>query len=361
MIKGWTIGGAFLLLGLLFALEKVHAFTIISNVGRPANWPGGIVHYDFFDIPVEHQKALHDSFAVWTEVGGVDLTITFDGHSNHPAKPRDGRNTVSWIESGWKNLSFRPPAFALAVTLSSFRGSTGEIIDSLIYFNADNFAWGDATKEAGVVDVHNIGTHEVGHLLGLDHSSASMLETDPDLLEATMYYASSIGETSRRIPAYDDELGIRSLYPDNSSIMPPAKVYSVEEIGSSGNVVTLRVIGENFNERTSFVLTGYISSVSDVVSRYRTIISSTEAEVRLNLTSFSQEHAHLIAFNDVTQLYSFSVHAGGFEAFNTNLLASSSGGGGCQLALRGSASASILTFFLFSLLLAAARKKIRLI
>lgn len=370
MIKGWTICGAVVILGLLFVVEKLHAFTVISNVGRPAAWPNAEVSYYFYDVPAEFQNALHDSFDVWTVINGVDLNITYQGLGTKAAA-RDGKNTISWVTEKWSELSFRPPSNALAVTLSSFSGSSGEVLDSDIYFNAQNFSWGNldpGNPDYDLVDVHNVGTHEVGHLLGLDHSSALSFEPDEDLWEATMYYASSRGETFRRSPAWDDELGIRSLYPQRdvdaindiaasiseeegeeageayrtealSHIKAAARIDSVSELSSSDSIVILRVRGQNFSERTSFVLTAYSARVSDSVARYRTIVSSTEAEVRINLGDFTQANAYLLAFNDTSLIDSYPLNVSSFSAFNA---ANSSSGGGCQISLASSPSHSPL-------------------
>jgi hypothetical protein len=374
VIKGWTISGAVILLGLLFAFEKLHAFTVISNVGRPANWTGGVVRYDLYDVPGKHQQAIHDSFAVWTEVTGVDLFIPLGNLSSRPANNRDGRNTVSWVKTGWNQLKFGPPANALAVTLSSFNGRTGEILDSDIYFNDVNFSWGDATENPNLVDVHNIGTHEVGHLLGLDHSSVSLFETDQDLLEATMFYASSRGEIERRIPRTDDELGIRSLYPKKDLteaeeeegwedfIEPPARIHSVTELTdqSFGSTVVFRVTGENFSNRTSFVLTAQSASTRDAVSRYRTILSPNEAEVQISLGSFDRNQGSLLAFNDVEEIDSYPLDITTLSGFPFATFAQTAGGaGGCQIQLSsqgGSSSPALWALLLFALALMGFRK-----
>ncbi|TVQ78490.1 MAG: hypothetical protein EA369_06585 [Bradymonadales bacterium] len=362
MIKGWTIGGLALVLVALFLMERVQAFTIISNAGQPANWPGGVVHYDFYKIPAGFMQPIHKSFDVWTEVPGVSLSVNFQGVSQQAPRTRDGRNTVSWVESGWASLGFNPPANALAVTLSSFNASTGQILDSDIYFNAQNFSWGDGEQNPHVVDVWNIGSHEVGHLLGLDHSSVSFFESDPKLEEATMFFASSYGETFRRIPAEDDELGIRNLYPDlsdNEYALPAARIDSVELISSSGNILNLRVFGANFTEQTSFVLTAKSSGTFDVVSRYRSIISPNEAEVQLNKGSFSSNFPFLLAFNDSASIDSFSLFSDSSQADIVELLQGAGGsggsGGGCQLRLSSTQTAgswAVLLGFLFLVFLA---------
>jgi hypothetical protein len=101
----------------------------------------------------------------------------------------------------------------IAVTTTSFRPNTGEILDADIEFNEASFRFTDVDSppcgegvEAPCVDTDlgNTATHEIGHLLGLDHSPVR---------EATMFGSAPSGEITKRDLAEDDEEGICSIYP----------------------------------------------------------------------------------------------------------------------------------------------------
>lgn len=342
--------GAFL----IFA-EPSFGFVVISNAGKPAKWADNRVTYQFYNMPSSFKSAIRRSFESWEEVKGVDLRFIEEGSSGGPDL-RDGKNSVVWVKKDWRKLSFSPPSNALAVTLSSFDARSGEIIDADIYFNDDNFNWAviEDDSDSHNVDVQNIATHEIGHMIGLDHSSVSFFETDEELYEATMFYASGAGEISRRIPHVDDERGVRSLYPIDVTNAP--LIESVEEIERFGSSRIYRVKGENFSELTSFVLTANTTSIYDSVSRYRTIISSSEAEVQVDTFGFYVDEGELIAFNHPGQNSAFYVNV---DNGSTSANSFSRGGsaGGCSVSVSSKTSVDMIWIaFAFLTALSFARR-----
>jgi hypothetical protein len=61
-------------------------------------------------------------------------------------------------------------------------------------------------------DVAEVLTHELGHVLGLGHSSENPNEPDPTLRDATMYYLAHFDGRGASVRA-DDIAGLRVLYP----------------------------------------------------------------------------------------------------------------------------------------------------
>lgn len=69
----------------------------------------------------------------------------------------------------------------------------------------DAFPWGDADLDATVMDIVNVGAHELGHAAGLGHP--------PDeCSEETMYAFAEFGETKKRTLEAGDRAGILELY-----------------------------------------------------------------------------------------------------------------------------------------------------
>ncbi len=117
----------------------------------------------------------------------------------------------------------------IAVTTTTFSRETGEIVDADIEFNAASFDFtvadgppceGGRTRGCVSTDLENTATHEIGHLLGLDHSP---------LQGSTMYASAPLGETSKRSLSEDDAAGICAIYPAG---LPPSVCASQEGAGA---------------------------------------------------------------------------------------------------------------------------------
>jgi hypothetical protein len=105
----------------------------------------------------------------------------------------DDYNQLSWDPA--------PPSDYIAVT---YNFGWAHINESDISFNS-NYNWNcEGNPSYTEMDVQNIATHELGHSLGLGHTSYS---------DATMYAYASYGETKKRTLHFDDIDGIEYLYP----------------------------------------------------------------------------------------------------------------------------------------------------
>ena len=98
----------------------------------------------------------------------------------------------------------------IALTTVTFDVKTGEIYDADIEVNTAQF---DLTWDSTTVnyDFLSIMTHEVGHFLGLSHSSNA---------EATMYRHYDVGSVVFRDLHEDDEKGICTAYPPFETLPP---------------------------------------------------------------------------------------------------------------------------------------------
>ena len=138
------------------------------------------------------------------------------------------------------------PESALAITSIFKNSKTGEILDADIEFNAVDYSWGDLVGQPDLAnsttaDFQNALTHELGHVLGLDHNcyAASDLEdrrndntgapevdcygnpTLPDtVISATMYPSVVLADTQRRTLSVDDEQGMCDIYPHLHDVCP---------------------------------------------------------------------------------------------------------------------------------------------
>lgn len=96
-------------------------------------------------------------------------------------------------------------AGVIAITTLWVDPSSKNIVESDIEFDTD-WQWGDATKNASLMDIQNIATHELGHAIGLGDIYSSTCGAE------TMYGYSKAGETIKRTLNKNDITGLRSIY-----------------------------------------------------------------------------------------------------------------------------------------------------
>lgn len=139
--------------------------------------------------------ALESAAATWSGVPGVPLLHVRTGTSARWGN--DGVNGV-YVLARWPFEDRR-----LAVTVSSYREGTGELVDTDVLVNGE-MAFG-VTDECAAdrFDLSVVLTHELGHVLGLDES---------EVFGATMWPNTRMGETARRELSVDDVDGVLALY-----------------------------------------------------------------------------------------------------------------------------------------------------
>lgn len=99
-----------------------------------------------------------------------------------------------------------PPTFYSCTTSPTTRtcNLASCLIDADIVFNPSEQFSTTTPALTGDFDVQSVATHEIGHLLGLDHSGIS---------HAMMYPFGDVGVGQQRALAVDDAAGIAFLYP----------------------------------------------------------------------------------------------------------------------------------------------------
>lgn len=114
----------------------------------------------------------------------------------------DGKNEIMF-----GSIS-NPSEIGVTIVWGVFGGTlTGrEIVEYDIVFDNADYAWGDASTNASVMDVENIETHELGHAAGMADLYASGCS------EQTMYGYAGAGETKKRTLEIGDITGIKKLY-----------------------------------------------------------------------------------------------------------------------------------------------------
>jgi hypothetical protein len=183
------------LLGSVLAAGPARAFTTIGNWADGNIPPLMSVNQSGTNDCGGEFKALFFSGRTWNNVSGS--YFYFDRRTptlnNRHAGSNDGYNQISWDPAS--------PSEYIAVT---YNYGWLFINETDISFNS-NYDWNCLGNPSWTeMDVQNIATHELGHSLGLGHSSYST---------ATMYAYANYGETQKRSLHWDDIDGIEYLYP----------------------------------------------------------------------------------------------------------------------------------------------------
>jgi MYXO-CTERM domain-containing protein len=176
----------------------------------------------------------------------LDLVVSVSTDPT-PVPANDNRNTLIFHSVNWCQLApdgsceIDYDSSALAVTTDTANKNSGQIYDSDIEINALDYHWADVDPDGGptsFMDLQNALTHEMGHLIGLDHtcydpsSGAAQPYDDagqpvpvcPGSLTVqatTMYPSADPGDTQKRTLAPDDQAGLCGIYPIDDPPPPP--------------------------------------------------------------------------------------------------------------------------------------------
>jgi hypothetical protein len=220
-----------------------------TETGLPFAWPAtciGLIAYpsDLADMmpPDQVLGAASAAAAAWSFPATPDTALDIQVASATGPAPTaifDRQNSLIFRRDSWcmatdppGTCSYNPAALALTTLFA--RRSTGEILDADIEINAKLFVWADvesapAHPADGQQDLQNALTHELGHLIGLDHTCADpdgprpldnlgqpvpdCEGAPPEIVETTMFPSAAAGDTAKRTLAPDDQLAARELYP----------------------------------------------------------------------------------------------------------------------------------------------------
>lgn len=108
--------------------------------------------------------ALSRAFAVWERSSRGNIKFIFQGRSEKKRAQKDGSNTLVWVEKEW---NYDPEVVAVSTTW--YFPGTGLIEEADIEFNARDWRW-SADGSGEELNIQAVTLHEVGHLLGIDHS-----------------------------------------------------------------------------------------------------------------------------------------------------------------------------------------------
>lgn len=160
--------------------------------------------------PINEFQAIQRSFNVWRNIRGCRLDFEFDGTVDNPsANLNDDINTIYWTSN-------QLPPGTFAVTHSAFDTATGQYLDADLVFNDRDFAWdtlpaNPTTGTPGRSYIEQIAVHEIGHMLGLDHTF---------LGQSSMFPFTEAGAINYLNLKTDDKAPLIDAYPDSRVDLP---------------------------------------------------------------------------------------------------------------------------------------------
>lgn len=180
--------------------------------------------------------ALQQAFQAWQDVPNARVSFEANGAITGLKAGRDGVNTVTLADDLFANQR--------AIAITTNWDDNGSLTESDIQV--------DGSLINSNYNVHQAMTHEVGHLLGLDHSA---------VLSAVMFpYVSRNAQDV--VLDSDDRVGIASIYPQTDPAMTGGTLRG-RVTGDAGGVFAAQVVA--VNEFGEAVATGLTNTAGEFV------------------------------------------------------------------------------------------------
>lgn len=221
----------------------------LTESGQPFHWAETCVPVTGYPndlpemTPAEIATAAENAANVWssTDLACTYMRINVEMSSKATRTAKfDSFNALifrhdSWCRTGGSGVACGYDPSALAITSVFVNTRDGRIRDGDIEVNAKYFVWAnlDATTPAGdrLQDLQNALTHEMGHLIGLDHTCYTANSDRPrpvdhqgqpvpdcdkapeSIRETTMFASADKGDVSKRTLTPDDQAAACDIYP----------------------------------------------------------------------------------------------------------------------------------------------------
>ena len=237
-------------LALALAARPAGAYVrYITEYGKPFQWMQSCVHVtgypnqnDFPDMtPDQVATAATAAADAWSAVENACTFLSIEVSLSSAPAPQavaDNRSSLIFRHNDWCSPTDTPwtcsyDQAALAITSVFVQRSSGRIQEADIEVNDKYFKWTDLDTDPDKTkqDLQNALTHEMGHLIGLDHTCYNpspniVRPTDnngnpvPDCATAsaevratTMFASATPGDTSKRTLEADDKQAVCDIYP----------------------------------------------------------------------------------------------------------------------------------------------------
>lgn len=136
----------------------------VNAGGIPIGSTGGPIM-----TPEAFVAKVQTAFSVWTSVPGVKLRVTYTGLcDNDPTDRRDGVNTVGWYRLRGAAIGLLHPSYPAG---PAFQDGRARMIEADIVIDTRYAQSFDDVNEYLDGVLPGLLIHEIGHFIGLEHSS----------------------------------------------------------------------------------------------------------------------------------------------------------------------------------------------
>lgn len=243
-----------------------------SNVSIVINAAGSD---DITDSSTE--TALKNAIAAWNNADGTTARLVENASPAQKGRTDWQSSSVHLMIFDETNASGYFPSGSGTVALTPiWFYNNGTISDADVLFNGKNFAF-TTQGSPGAFDVQDVATHELGHLLGLDHTGVA---------GASMYPYVDQSVILHRSISSDDVNGMRAMYPAGSFASLSGRVRrSAGGAGVAGALVCARNAQGRLAGSTLADATGYYTLRGLDAGTYRIYARPLDAPVsNANLT-----------------------------------------------------------------------------
>ena len=168
---------------------------------------------DAINLSIEQWNKVQCEHPVMINRGPVANGSAFE--LNDDTNSRRGTNLIIFEdEATWDanraDANQWDSSLTLALTTVFHVASNGEVMNFALELNDSPFTFGIGPT-GYAFDIQNTVTHELGHVLGLDHTTSEVQGWD----QQTMYFQTEPAETIKRTLEDDDRAGYCYLYSEN--------------------------------------------------------------------------------------------------------------------------------------------------
>lgn len=186
-----------------------------------------------------HMTAVRNAIAEWNSIDGSTVRLAEDASPGTQARTDWASNSLHlvWWDETNSSGYFPNGSGTVAITPVWFFNN-GQIVDADVLFNGKGFSF-TTSQQPGRYDIQDVAVHELGHLVGLDHTGWAGGSMYP-YVDPTVILHRSLSS--------DERMGMRAVYPDGSHATIAGTVRRA--VGGAG-VAGAHVVVRNSSGRTT--------------------------------------------------------------------------------------------------------------